>query len=168
MRHRYLAGLIGSATVLALLAGSTLQVARAHTTTGPVNAFHCFAAHSGEMTVEAGSMVTIGLGWGTQTLGDQTTFLDAETTIVSVNDGSMFDVSDQWSGPVNTGSLWVSSLEIPTGVTLGQGEEMRFTFALLFSRQVTEQFNPAAGGEPGPIVHSAGLAFGGTCTVTGV
>jgi hypothetical protein len=168
MRHRYLAGLIGGATVLALLSGSTLQVARAHTTSGLVNSFHCLAAHAGETTTEAGSMVTIGLGWRTQTLGDQNTFLDVETTIVSVNDESMFDVSDQWSAPVNAGGAWASSLEIPTGVTLAQGEEMRFTFALLFSRQIAEQFNPAAGGEPGPIVHSAGLVFGGTCTVTGV
>ena len=167
MRHRYLASLIGGATVLALLTGSTLQIARAHTTSGLVNAFHCFAAHPGETTVAAGSMVTISLGWVTQTLGDQNTFLDVQTTIVSVNDESMFDASDQWSGPVTTGGMWASSLEVPTGVTLAQGEEMRFTFALLFSRQITEQFNPAAGGEPGPIVHSAGLAFGGTCTVTG-
>jgi hypothetical protein len=80
----------------------------------------------------------------------------------------MLDVSDQWSAPVMTeAGFWNSIVEIPTGVTLAQaGDQLRFTSALVYSRQWPEQFNPAVGGEAGPVVHEEGLHFGGTCIVT--
>jgi len=168
MRHTRLAVILAVAAVLALLPGSAQPIARGHTTLGTVSAFHCLAGHGGQVAVEAGSPIIIQQGWGTQVLGDQNNFLNVQTTIISVNDAPMLDVSDQWSAPVNTGVTWASSIEFATGVTLAQaGDQMRFTFALVFSRQLTEQFNPAIGGGAGqPIVHEAGLSFGGTCTVT--
>jgi hypothetical protein len=79
----------------------------------------------------------------------------------------MVDVSDAWSSPTYANGIWTSAIEVDTGVDLVQpGDEMRFTFALLLDRRLTEQVNPAAGGAPKPIVYDEGLLFGGTCTVT--
>jgi hypothetical protein len=95
-------------------------------------------------------------------------FLNAETTITSVNDTQMSDVSNQWGAPFLLGGFWFTVIQVPTGVTLAQpGDQMRFTFALLLSTKVPEIFNPAVGGEPGnPLFNGPGLVFGGTCTVT--
>jgi hypothetical protein len=168
MQLRKLLGLVTVAALLAVLFGSAQQVARAHqTTSGRVNAFHCIFGDDGQATVEAGSTVVIFVGWGTLFLGDQKTFLDAQTTIVSVNDAPMIDVSDQWSAPTqqDNGAPWASTIEYSTDVTLAQpGDQMQFTFALVLSREVREQFNAGAP----PLVHGEGLLFGGTCTVTAV
>lgn len=167
MRYRKLAVLLGVAAVLGLYPGSAQPIARAHTTGGVVSFFHCLDDEDGQATVDAGSWVTIRQGWGSQVLGDQNTFLNVQTTIVSVKDEPMVDISDQWTAPAKTGTIWASSVEYPTNERLTlAGDQMRFTFALVFSREFTEQFNREPGGAVTPIVHEAGLAFGGTCTVT--
>ena len=73
----------------------------------------------------------------------------------------MSDVSDQWSPPASSGDNYLSVIDIPTGVTLASGEQMRFTAALLLKRAMTEALT---GGTP--ISYEAGLQFGGTCTVS--
>lgn len=97
-------------------------------------------------------------------------FLQAQTTIVSVNDQPMFDVSDQWSAPFfNTAfSWWTTRMDVPTGVTLAQGASMRFTWSELLSNRVSDVMIPADGAEAGrpAATYGPGLVFGGTCTVT--
>ena len=168
LRVPTLAAFLGAAA-LVLLPGTAERVARADTATPTsVGAFNCIVANGGHVTRPAGSTIVIRQGIGEQTLGILNNFLNAETTIASVNDQQMFDVSDQWGAPFLSGGAWFTFINAPTGVTLAQpGDSMRFTFALTLSTPVPEIFNPAAGAEPGkPLRNGPGLVCGGTCTVT--
>ena len=158
-------GVLGiAAALLAFAPGLAGSVVRAHETTdGPVSASHCILTDGGAATVTAGSEVVITQGWLTQLRGDQKTFLGAQTTIVSVNDGQMWDASDDWGVPTGSGSAWVSHATIPTGITLASGEAMRFTFAMAVNRDVFADMGHGSG----PNEYGVGLVFGGTCTVTG-
>jgi hypothetical protein len=171
MRRRRLAGLlVATAAVFALLPWSTERTARADITGTPtlVSAFGCIVNNGGHVTRPAGSTIIIRQGIGEQTHGILTNFLQAESTITSVNDGQMADVSNQWAAPFLSGGFWFTFIEVPTGVTLAQpGDQVRFTFAALLASKVPEIFNPAADGQPGqPLFNGPGLLFGGTCTVT--
>jgi hypothetical protein len=170
MPRKYFAALLGAVAVLVLLPGTTERIARADTTGTPtaVSAFGCIVSNGGHVTRPAGSTIVIRQGFVEQTQGILRNFLQAQTTLASVNDGQMFDVSNQWPAPALSGGFSASFIEIPTGVTIAQpGDSMRFTFSLTLSTKVPEVFNPAAGGEPGqPVPNGPGLVFGGTCTVT--
>jgi hypothetical protein len=133
-----------------------------------IGAYGCIVNLGGHDTVPAGSTIVIHQRIGEQALGILQNFLGAETTITSVDDAQMSDVSSRWGAPFRADGIQWSDIDVPTGVTLGQpGDQMRFTFALLLSTRVPEIFNPAAGGEPGkPTFNGPGLNFGGTCTVT--
>jgi hypothetical protein len=85
-RRRVRALLAAGSVFISVAVGSVLP-ASAHTTDGVVNASHCFAAHGGATTVDAGSRVEIRVAWGTQLLGDHQTFLGAQSSIASWNDG---------------------------------------------------------------------------------
>ena len=162
--RRQIGALAFAAAVLAFAPGLAGNTARAHEITdGQVSASHCILTDAGVATVTPGSEVVIRQGWLTQLRGDQKTFLGAQTTIVSVNDSQMWDVSTEWGQPDGAGAGWASAVEIPTGVTLASGEQMRFTFALLLKRDVIAD---GGFGIP-PNTYRAGLVFGGTCTVSG-
>jgi len=109
-------------------------------------------------------------GWLTSRIGSVYSFLDAQTSILSVNDGRMIDVSDQYTEPAPDSTFgWGTWLRYPTGVTLANpGDTMRFTFTLLFDRAVTDLSDLDGDGTPDPVSGAAGLSFGGTCTVTAV
>lgn len=167
---KYPAALLGAAMALALLPGTTEHAARADTAGAStfVGAYGCIVNDGGHVTRPAGSTIIIRQGIGEQTLGILNNFLQAQTTIVSVNDAQMVDVSNQWGAPFLSGGFWFTFIDVPTGITLAQpGDQMRFTFALLVSTLVPEIFNPAVNGAPGqPLPNGPGLMFGGTCTVT--
>jgi hypothetical protein len=170
-RGRLLApALVGTAAALALLPGTMERVARAGSTGTPVrvSAANCILNHGGQATVPAGSTIVIHQRIGEQTLGILRNFLNAQTTITSVNDAQMSDVSSNWGAPFTLNGVSFTDIDVPSGVTLSQaGDQMRFTFALLLSTKVPEILNPAAGGQPGqPTFNGPGLNFGGTCTVT--
>jgi hypothetical protein len=101
--------------------------------------------------------------------GSQRSFLEAQTSIVSVNDGLMVDVSDDYTEPEQgPNGRWTTWLRYSTGVTLvNPGDSMRFTFALVFDRPLTDTSDLDGDGSIDPAVPGhPGLAFGGTCTVT--
>jgi hypothetical protein len=165
MRLTYIAALLGAAATLAWLPGTT-EVARADAPGTPttVNAFGCIVSNAGHVTRPAGSTIVIRQGFSDHPRGVLVDFLGGQTTLLSVNDAQMVDVSDQWTEPVEQPSgFWLSAVEYPTGVTLAQpGDQMRFTFSLVVGGPV-----PEAALEPGqPAFNGPGLAFGGTCTVT--
>ena len=173
--RKSLGALLGAAAALALLVGTTERTARANTAGTPtlVSAFGCIGTNTGHVTRPAGSTIIIRQGIAEQTLGILNAFLTTQTTIASVNDAPMFDVSKNWGAPAQVdlglpNLAWESVIEIPTGVTLANpGDQMRFTFALTLSGKVPEVFNPAIGGAAGqPASNGPGLDFGGTCTVT--
>jgi len=159
--------LLAVSSLLLVAATATVLPTAAHTTDGGVNPFHCMGTHGGATTVSAGSTVVITTGWFTNYLGDQRTFLDAQTTIVSWNDGAMMDVSDSWVGPTYVDGLWKTFFEVDTGVTLVQpGDQMRFTITTVLDRGITEQFRPKPDYPGPPGVYDEGLLWGGTCIVT--
>jgi hypothetical protein len=133
-----------------------------------VGAFGCLRAFGGHRTVPAGSTIVIRNGWVSTVFGSQRSFLDAQTSIVSVNDGPMVDVSDGYTDPEQGPNQWATWLRYPSGVTLASpGESMRFTFTLVFDRPLTDTSDLDGDGSIDPVVPGhAGLSFGGTCTVT--
>jgi hypothetical protein len=71
--------------------------------------------------------------------GSQRSFLDAQTSIVSVNDGPMVDVSDGYTEPEHEPDRWATWLRYPTGVTLANpSDSMRFTFTPVLDRPLTD------------------------------
>jgi hypothetical protein len=152
-------------------AAITGAVARADAGGTPVEvgAFGCIAGLGGHSTVPAGSTIVIRNGWSSTVFGSQRSFLDAQTSILSVNDGPMVDVSDTYAEPEQAaaGRGWTTWLRYPTGVTLASpGDSMRFTFALVFDRPLTDASDLDGDGSIDPTTGHAGLAFGGTCIVT--
>lgn len=170
MKGRLIAGTATSVAALLALAGGS--VARADgATPRNVSAAGCILASGGHRTVPAGSTVVITAGWISGTAGAVRSFLQAQTTIVSVNDGPMADVSGLQPEPSPDGDSgnWSSRLSYPTNVTLASpGDTMRFTYALILARPVNDVFDFDGDGTPDPDLVGAGLAFGGTCTVTAV
>jgi hypothetical protein len=133
-----------------------------------VGAFGCLAAFGGHRTVPAGSMIVIRNGWQSTVMGSQRSFLAAQTSILSVNDHPMVDVSDSYTEPEFANPWWSTWLRYPTGVTLASpGDSMRFTFTLVFDRPLTDTSDLDGDGSIDPLVPGhAGLAFGATCIVT--
>jgi hypothetical protein len=132
-----------------------------------VNPFLCQVFQGGNMTVAANSAITIRQGVAEQTHGILTSYLNAQTTTISVN-GTTVDVSDAWAAPEQrpTGD-WASFIAYPTGIVLRAGESLSVVWVTTFAYVVPEVFNPAAGGEPGkPNFNSDPATF--TCTVTAV
>src|ERR1043166_10026698 len=104
-----LGALLIAAAVLCVLAATWHGVARADTATPTnVSAYSCIVDHSGHVTRPAGSTIVIRQGIAEQTLGILNNFLGAQTTLVSVDDGLMTDVSNQWSAPDSSGQFPVS------------------------------------------------------------
>jgi hypothetical protein len=164
-RGRYLAAaLVGTAAALALLPGTTERVARADSTATPTTftAFNCIGLNGGQKTVPAGSTVVIRQAFVDPRPGVLTSFIGAQTTLISVNDAQMIDVSNQWPEPVQgpDGNYRIT-LAVSTGVTLANpGDQMRYTFSVTIAKTIAP--NP---GDPSTL-GKPGLVFGGTCTVT--
>lgn len=132
-----------------------------------VSAYGCIAFLGGRRTVPANSTIVIRQGWASTAIGGVQSFLRAEQTVVSVNDGPMWEASDQYGAPEPGSVGWVTWIEVPTGVTLHQpGDSMRFTFAMLAARPLTDPSDYDGDGKLDPPHPAAGLMFGGTCTVT--
>jgi hypothetical protein len=175
-RLRRIAGGAVTLAAFALLAGLAFQrtgdVARAEYPGGggtpfEVGSYGCIVARNGQRTVPAGSTIVIRNGWTSTKIGSVYAFLDAEQSILSVNDGHMVDVSGQYTAPQRDPIVWATWLRYPTGVTLASaGDSMRFTFTLIFTRPVTDVSDLDGDGTPDPLTGAAGLVFGGTCTVT--
>ena len=135
-----------------------------------VSAPGCIYFGTGEVTVDPGTIV-IRSGWASGPQGAVQSFLNAQVTIVSVNDGDMVDASAFYGAPEPWPAVnqqgWVSWFNYPTGVTLASGQSMRFTFTLYMTRGVADIYDADNDGSMEPTTPTgAGLSFGGTCTVT--
>ena len=170
LRSFVLLGFAGAALFAAGAVGPQGGIARADTGGTPfnVNAFGCIEFLGGQRSVPAGSTIVIRSGWLTGSSGAVQSFLNAQTTLLSVADGKMIDVSRDYDEPHPNGSGgWVSFIHHPTGVTLANpGDSMRFTFTLYLNRHVADVSDLDGDGTPDPLKGGVGLAFGGTCTVT--
>jgi hypothetical protein len=153
--------LLATCGLVAGIAASAAQAADVN-----VNTFRC-QNQGGAVTVPTGSTIVIRQGFSEQTLGILTAFLNAQTTMISL-DGTIVDVSDAFSDPVKTpAGDWLTLVTYPTGITLGAGDSLRVVWTTTVAHVVPEVFNPAAGGPPGqPSLSTDPSTF--TCTVTTV
>lgn len=165
--------LIGTATAVAAAAavlplrGAEQALAQGGGTPTLVNAYGCIVGNGGHVTRPAGSEIVIGQSYASNAIGGVYSFRKAQTTIVSVNDAPMIDVSGGWGDPEPlAGFAAVTRMTSPTGVTIAAGESMRFTFALIWDRPLTDPSDYDGDGRIDPLTVGKGLSFGGTCTVT--
>lgn len=172
LRPRQIASSVGLATCVAvawLLLSGGGDVARAqYGSVTPVNVspFGCMTGGGGQRFVPAGSEIVVRQGYASTAAGGVKSFLEAQLTLLSVNDGLMSDVSGEWAEvPVAAGSL--ARITHPTGVTLrNPGDAMRFTFALTSKRPLLDPSDYDGDGKIDPNLGGPGLLFGGTCKVT--
>jgi hypothetical protein len=163
MRLRFLGILLAMVSAFVFLPTATgTSLADTASTETTFTAFNCIVINGGHKTVPAGSTVVMRQVFLDPRPGALTAFVNGQTTLVSVNDGQMSDVSNQWSASVlgPDGNFGIT-LGVPTGVTLANpGDEMRFTFSMtLSSTTAPVPGDPSTQGKPG-------LLFGGTCIVT--
>ena len=85
----------------AVLSGPGAEQAQAQSGGTPtiVNPFGCIVGNNGHVTRPAGSEIVIRQGYASTAIGGVYAFVKAQTTILSVSDGRMVDVSDTWSDP---------------------------------------------------------------------
>jgi hypothetical protein len=152
--------LLAICAVSAGIAASAAQAADVN-----VNPFICNDFQGGNLTVPAGSTITIRQGVSEQTLGILLSYLTAQTTTITVN-GTTVDVSDAWPTPERRPQGdWASFITSPTGITLGAGQSLTVVWVTTLAHVVPEVFNPAAGGEPGqPLFNAGSVTY--ACTVT--
>jgi hypothetical protein len=153
--------------ICAFVAGVTASVARADEAI--VNPFICQTFQGGNVTVAAGSTITIRQGAAEQTLGILMDLLNAQTSTITIN-GTSVDVSGSWSapeGPEVRNWGWASRVVYPTGVTLAAGDSLVVTWTTTLAHAIPEVFNPGAGGPSGqPVFNAESVTY--TCTVTAV
>ena len=86
------------ASVLGHLAGAGSARAAAGTPRN-VGAYGCINFLGGHRNVPAGSTIVIRSGWASGSPGAVNAFIGAQTTILSVNDAQMIDVSGGYEAP---------------------------------------------------------------------
>jgi len=156
--------------VAAAMVAAAFMAATANAADVRVGAGAC-GLHNGQATVPAGSTVTVRSGEGEVNRGNLVSFLNAQTTTVSVNGGSSVDYSASYTAPEQRADgAWISVFDAPTGVTLANpGDTMRFILQVTLSRPLAEVTNGFPGYEPGkPIISAAGIYEFVDCTVTAV
>jgi hypothetical protein len=156
--------------VLLLAIGAVPTSARADSVT-TVPSFFC-AGGDHVAYRPAGSTIVIRSRWAEQTLGTLTSFLNAQTTTLSINGGARIDGTSLYSVPFfvpASPSQWITGFDTPTGITLrNPGDSLIFHVTLSLARPVAEVFNRAGGGPAGkPGIIGPGTIVDGDCTVIG-
>ena len=163
-----------------LIAGATLAAAAfvvpaALADTTEVGAALC--GDGGHVSVPAGTEVVVRQGISFRRYGTGVEYLgSAQTTLISVNDGTPVDVSDRFeplvfqSVTTDLGAVvwvWRSRVLYPTGISLAPGESLTFHFLQTLSRPVPDWVFDDTGQWTfqfdGP-----GVFEDVTCTVTGL
>ena len=111
-----------------------------------VHLFRC-ADEGGESTVPAGSRIVLLFGWASENKGLVQTFLNAQTTTISLNGAAPIEVSDSYSaiekipaGGIPEGGS-VSRVRHDTGVTLSAGESLQADGTIVVSHPVVDFFD---------------------------
>jgi hypothetical protein len=160
MRHH----ITKAAAVLAIAAAAGVSASTARAGTAFVNPFNCAVLDGGAATVPAGSTVTIRQGIAENARGAVQSYLNAQTTTLSVNGGPIPDLSDDWTGPLEmSDGSWQARVTYDTGVTLGAGQSLTFSFEIVLAHPV-----PEVGGTAGTQINPRGSQGVWSCTVTAV
>jgi hypothetical protein len=136
-----------------------------------VNALFCADA-GGQWTIPAGTEVQVALGFFTKSRGLATDFVHAQRTSISIDGGSVIDISGFWSTPEPFflepyGDTWLTRVVYDTGVVLGEGATMHFQF-VLEERHVLLDGLVFENGVSGKPVLFRPNVYVYDCTVTGV
>ena len=134
-----------------------------------VPAFPCAVVLGGNTTVPAGSTVIVRQRWDAKNHGLSQAFLNAQTTLVSVNGGTAVDVSQTYD-PISTGPTGnsVTRVSYDTGITLGLGQQLTFVVTISFSHRIHDGFSLEDNETHRPLFFGPGATFTFPCTVTGV
>jgi hypothetical protein len=143
--------------VAVTVAAALVAAASAQADTANVNPY--FGCNGGARSVAAGSTIVIRIGWSTSNRGLSQAFVNADTTVLSVNGSSVDNTEAYRAGPAEQADgSWITWFAYPTGITLQSGQSLTFSYDDVVSHPVTD-----GEGFVGP-----GSIFGGplTCTVT--
>lgn len=152
--------LVLAAFVAAVAAMTTGATASTSTT---VSFFDCTNYDNGQVTVPAGSTVTMQGGWVTKYLGQEYAFLQDVTVTASVNGTPITNTNSYWSAPeVFPLGGWVTWWTYPTGITLDAGQSLTFTTDWVLAHPLSN-----VGFGPPNVVPAGDLIGTRTCTVTG-
>jgi hypothetical protein len=151
--------LVAVATVAAAMSAT----ARADTVS--VGATGCALVQGGHASVPASSTVTIRMGFAEQSRGILQSWLNAETTTLTLDGGSV-DVTGLFGAPEQrSDGSWVSTASYATGITLAAGQTLTFVVQTVLAHPVPEVLPGSAGP---PAFNPAGTQPPLACTVTGV
>lgn len=149
--------------VLAALSVGSANAATPVTVSIPV----CYFAHGGNVTVPAGSDVTMSFGWASSTKGRVLNFESAQTTTASRNGSPVPNASSLWGAPEPISGGWVAFFRLSAGTLANPGDSMVVTMQISLSRKTPQGKDPDTGKQlfsgPGDVLPSG---FG--CTVTAV
>jgi hypothetical protein len=142
----------------------------AHADTAVVPAFVCAELSGGNATVSAGSQVVVAQRWEAKSRGLVQTFLNAQTTTISVNGSEPVDLSGDYDpiAPTSDGARNFTRVLYDTGVTLSAGESMRFDLVISLSHRLHAGLTLADGDSHKPLFFGPGETFEFGCTVTAV
>ena len=108
---------------------------------------HVNECKGGKTTVPAGSRIVLLFGWKAKNEGLVQSFLNAQTTTISLNGAAPIDVSDSYSaiekipaGEIPEGGS-VSRVRYDTGVTLSAGESLQADGTTAVSHTVIDLFD---------------------------
>jgi hypothetical protein len=120
--------------------------------------------------VSAGSQVVVAQRWEAKSRGLVQTFLNAQTTTISVNGGEPVDVSGDYDpiAPTSDGARIFTRVLYDTGVTLSAGESMTFNLVISLSHRLHDGLTLADGDSHKPLFFGPGETFEFGCTVTAV
>jgi hypothetical protein len=151
--------------VVALLAAVAAGTSSAAPVT--VSLSTCYFSHGGQVTVPAGSDVTVRLGVAEETRGRVQGFLADQTTTASLDGNPVADASSLWDAPEAFGDSWISFWYLSVGTLANPGETTVVTMQINLLHRLPEGKDPDTGRQlfsgPGDILPSD---FG--CTITAV
>ena len=160
--------LLALATTAAAIAAALVVPTSALASTSQVSAFGCFN-NGGQASVPAGNEIVVRQGILSKTRGLTQDFLNAQTSMVSVNGGALDDVSSDWTDPAAVSNGWLTVLLDPTGIALASGQSMTFHLTISVSHLLLDGLSFENGVSGKPAFFGPGLVADlGVCTVTGV
>lgn len=108
-----------------------------------VHVFSC-TDEGGETTVPAGSTIVLLFGWVAKNRGLVQSFVNAQTTTISLNGAAPIDVSDSYSDIKEVpGGFFATNVRHHTGVTLSAGKSLQADGTIAISHPIPDFFDDA-------------------------
>jgi hypothetical protein len=150
--------------LVALLLGLGGAAPALATDPGTVNLLGC--AFGGGTPVPAGTAVTLRFAFGTDTLGEATTFLKSSSVAAGIDGVNIANAKSYFSAPARNPMApgWTVAWTYPTGRELAAGDAMTASFDVVLSHSVPVGTSSATGHQ---LVLRPGSIFGGpiTCVI---